>query len=150
MKHSVGAATCPLAFLLLLGACGSDSEPTGPSWVDGGIHMAEFHDVEIPDTIQASDTLVVRLSASLNQPTGRPELSQLETSWTAASGLELTVWASVDLWVGSGPMPPTDLEVLRNHELRVPPPFPADRFTVRIYQPSGVVETDTVVVDDSM
>lgn len=131
---------------LLLAACG-EGDTTGPSWRDGGLHVAHVEAVAVPQTIGISDTLSVQLWASLSEPTGRPTFSHFEVV-RAAHGLDLTVWARVDLWIGSGPMPPTSLMVLDGYSYREPPPFSVGDFEVVIWQPDGSTLVDTVLVAD--
>ena len=145
MKTLISSTALSTAVLLCDGACNSDPDPLGPAWVDGGTHVAEVFDVVLPDTIRASDTLVIQLSAALNRPTGQPEFSRIETHWIE-NALQMTVWGDVDLWAGAGLMPPTSLVVLWEHTHREPPPFPVGQFEVLISQPDGAPHTDTVYV----
>ena len=131
---------------LLLAACG-EGDTTGPSWRDGGLHVAEIDSVAVPQTIGISDTLSVQLWASLSEPTGRPAFSHFEVV-RADHRLDLTVWARVDLWIGSGAMPPTDLTVLWGDFYHEPPPFSVGDFEVVIWRPDGSTTVDTVLVTD--
>ena len=135
---------------LLAAACG-EGDATGPSWRDGGLHVAEIDSevdsVAIPQTIGISDTLSVQLWASLREPTGRPAFSHFEVV-RADHRLDLTVWARVDLWMGSGPMPPTDFTVLDGDFYYEPPPFSVGDFEVVVWRPDGSTTIDTVLVTD--
>jgi len=141
MENFIRTAALMLALAVAVGACGSD--PDGPAWIDGGTHVARVYDIVVPDSISHSDTLRVRLSATLNQPIGQPEFSHIETVWTA-NVFRLTVWANVDLWAGGGVMPPTSLTVLHDYEHEVLPPFPPGQFEVLITQLGGAASSDTV------
>ena len=131
---------------LLLAACG-EGDATGPSWRDGGLHLAEIDSVAAPQTIGISDTLSVRLWASLSEPTGRPTFSHFEVV-RFGHRLDLTVWVRVDLWIGSGPMPPTSFTVLHGDSYHEPPPFSVGDFEVVIWLPDGSTTVDTVLVTD--
>ena len=142
MKTSTALAVLLLSLVVLLGGCADDSSPR---WIDGGTHIARVTEYSLPDTIMPSDTLRITLSATLFQPVGRPEFAHLETHRTAHI-LEVTVWANVDLWSGSGPMPPTDLTVLERHQHVELPPFPPGPFALVLTQPEGAAIADTVFV----
>ena len=135
---------------LLLAVCG-EGDTTGPSWRDGGLHVAEVDSdvdsVSVPQTIGILDTLALQLWASLYEPTGRPTFSHFEVV-RSDHRLDLTVWARVDLWIGSGPMPPTSFTVLDGDFYREPPPFSVGDFEVVIRQPDGSTTVDTVLVAD--
>ena len=131
---------------LLLAACG-EGDATGPSWRDGGLHVAEVDSVAVPQTIGISDTLSVQLWASLYEPIGNPAFSHFEVV-RADHRLDLTVWAQVEVWIGSGPMPPTGFTVLDGDFYHEPPPFSVGDFEVVIWQPDGSTTVDTVLVTD--
>lgn len=131
---------------LLLVACG-EGDTTGPSWRDGGLHVAEIDSVSVPGTIGISDTLSVQLWASLAEPTGRPAFSHFAVVRDDHQ-LDLTVWARVDLWIGSGPMPPTGFTVLHGGSYHEPPPFSVGDFEVVLWLPDGSTTVDTVLVTD--
>ena len=105
-------------------------------WKDGGTHVATVRDVSVPAQVQPTESLTITFSADLTQPTGRPRFSHLETTRTEHS-LLITVWADVDLWRGSGPMPPTDLTVLENYRYVEAAPFSDGPFEVEFSQPFG-------------
>ena len=142
MKMPATLLVLTASALPALGGCSDDS---GPLWTDGGTHIAQVTELSLPDTIMTSDTLEVTLSAALSHPTGRPEFAILETQ-RSTHRLEGTVWADVDLWTGSGAMPPTDLTVLRGYVHLELPPFEPGPFAVVLIQPEGDVLADTVHV----
>ena len=129
---------------LLFAACG-EGDATGPNWRDGGLYVAEVDSVAVPQTIGISDTLSVQLWASLSMD--RQAFSHFEVV-RADHRLDLTVWAQVDVWIGSGLMPPTDFTVLHGDFYREPPPFSVGDFEVVIWQPDGSTTVDTVLVTD--
>mgnify|MGYP001824389071 FL=1 len=142
MNKAAAFLTLSISPLLVLGGCGDDSSPR---WIDGGTHVALVSELSLPDTIMASDSLRITLSATLLQPTGRPTFAVLETQ-RSTHRLEATVWADVDLWAGAGPMPPTDLTVLEGYTHVEPPPFALGPFEVVLTQPDGTARADTVHV----
>lgn len=142
MKIPAIVVTLTVSALPVFGGCSDDSSPL---WTDGGTHIARVTELSLPDTILASDTLRITLSATLFQPAGRPEFNILETQRSAHS-LEGTVWADVDLWTGAGAMPPTDLTVLEEYTHLELPPFTPGPFAVVLTQPEGAALADTVHV----
>ena len=101
----------------------------------------------VPQTIGISDTLAVQLWASLREPRSRPAFSHFEVVRDDHQ-LDLTVRARVDLWIGSGPMPPTSFSVLNGDFYHEPPPFSVGPFEVVIWLPDGSTTVDTVLVTD--
>lgn len=142
MKQSRVVPVLLAGLVVTLGACGEDS---GPNWIDGGLHAAQITELSIPDTIRASDTLRITLSAELAQPVGRPEFASLDAQRSEHS-VEITVWASVDLWAGSGPIPPTSFTVLHEYQHSEPPPFAEGPFAVVLSEPEGPAVADTVYI----
>ncbi len=129
---------------LLLAACG-EGDATGPNWRDGGLHVAYVDSVAVPQTIGISDTISVQLWASLAM--GRQAFSHFEVV-RADHRLDLTVWARVDLWIGSGLGPPNSHTVLDGDFYHEPPPFSVGDFEVVIWQHDGSTTVDTVLVTD--
>ena len=140
MRKTTAFFALAVSPLLVLGGCREDS---GPDWIAGGTHIARVTELSLPDTIKMSDTLRIMLSATLFQPAGRPEFAVLETQ-RSAHRLVATVWADVDIWAGTGAMPPTDLTVLRGYTHLETPPFALGAFEVVLTQPEGAALADTV------
>ena len=125
--------------------CASATGCSDSDWVEGGAHIATVRDITLPDTIRSSDPLTILLSADLTQPTGLPTFSHIETT-RSEHNLRITVWADVELWRGSGPMPPTDLTVLEDYQHVESPPFPEGSFDVEFTQPFGDPLVMTVTI----
>ncbi len=124
--------------LITLGACSTSTEPL---YEDLGVHQVRVIEVSLPDSIPAADTLVAILI-------GRPDLgdcltlSQVDVERDSTQ-VEITMWAEVRRWLGSGPPPPCGLVDYRYEGM---PPFVPGWFLVVANQPDRSVRVDSVRV----
>jgi len=121
----------------------SCSEPTGPAWEYAGVHQVRVDYLQMPASIAPADTLLVRLWGDTS-PYGRLSLTEIEAV-REPTRLDLTIWAGVEVWAGSGTMPPFDGSLQCDY--KAPPPFEAGQFRVVIHQPDGSQWVDTLLVE---
>lgn len=138
-KSALRVPVMMIAISMLVSCSGS----TGPQWEDAGIHQVRVFRLDVEETIASDDTLSILLWGD-TQPSGRLSLSEIEAV-RESSGLELTVWAEVERWVGSGTVPPYDNTIRCNYQAS--PPFNAGNFRLVIHQPDGSQLVDSVLVE---
>ena len=125
-----------LVFLILVFAfisCSDDEDGVHEQWTYIGLRHVNVDSVEVPHTLQFTDTLEIYMSGYV-MDADRPLFSHVEEV-RDLSQVDLILWAEAYAWSGSGPMPPTSLTVNCTHKLI--PPFYPDTFTVHVLNPDN-------------
>lgn len=134
-------AACAIPAIVLAAVLGSCSDSTNPDTKYLGEYHVQAHLIDMADTISSDDTLTVYIDGSTD-----PSGSLYDVRFDAvreSHGLELTVWADVYEWIGSGPPPPCGVAW---GEYKAAPPFPAGIFRVIVDQPDSSIMADSVYV----
>lgn len=103
-------------------------------------------DIVYTDTVRSVDTLSLRINShSINGDKFENDTLIVVRN---LNGIDLTLYADIYKWIGSGVMPPTNLwpTGLSGNRLCLPPPFPLGNFISTLHQPDGNVKLDTIVV----
>lgn len=132
---------CMILILGLAASCSDSSKPADRDWVSLGIHQVDILQYEIPDTLGSGDTLSVIIVGTTQE---RPEFSHFDAVRDSFR-IEITAWAEVWKWVGSGVVPPYDPTVTCEF-LAEPPHYPGC-LAVVLNQPEGSALTDSVLVE---
>jgi hypothetical protein len=125
--------------IVLLASC---SDSTGPQWEYAGIHHVRVLQLNVAETIASDDTLSILLIGD-TLPMGRLSLDRIDVV-RDTMGIELTVWAKVEKWVGSGIVPPYDHMI--HCDYNALPPFNKGQFRVVVHQPDGSQLVASVLV----
>ncbi len=136
-----GQAVYAIFVLWLAAALGSCSDSTKPDTEYMGEYQVHVDFLEMPDTISIGDTLSLHIGGTTN-PSGCLSVVHFDAARESHS-LELTVWADVYKWVGSGPPLPCGA-TWGEHD--APPPFSEGAFQVIINQPDSTIMVDSVYV----
>jgi hypothetical protein len=143
-RFTTRARTCNalllLAFAVISASC---SDSTGPDYEYLGVHQVSVAQVQMPSLAVTGDTLSVLMLGGTTTPSGCLSLSRVDAT-RDSSCVELTVWAEVRRWIGSGPPPPCGTVDAQYDAL---PPFSPGYFRVVISQPDGSVLADSVLVE---
>jgi hypothetical protein len=130
-----------LVFILLFCSCTESSSP-GPDWENIGVRQVIVDRIEVAETLAPQDTLIVNLEGSTN-PNGRLTLDTIDADRTQ-TGISLTIWAEVEIWIGTGIMPPFDNTIRCTY--KAIPPFDEGMFYIVIEQPDASQLEDSVLI----
>ena len=136
MKSAV-AALAVVMTITALTSCGE-----APGWRKAGVHQVRVVELTVPETIASDEVLPIQLFGH-TQPEGVLTLSNIDAVRKSAE-IELTVWAEVEVWIGSAP-PPCYCGIQVDYQAQ--PPFDAGEFRVVIHQPDGSQLVETVLVE---
>lgn len=132
---------CALLVICVAVVSASCSDSTKPDTEYLGEYQVNVDYLEMPDTISTGDTLTLYIAGTTN-PSGC--ISSMHCNAVRESHyLELTVWADVYRWIGSGP--PLPCGVVWG-DYGASPPFFEGYFRVIINQPDDSVTVDSVFV----
>ena len=138
IREGVAYTLLVLWLAVVLASC-SDSTKSDTEYL--GEYQVKVDYLAMPDTISTGETLLLEIGGITN-PSGC--LSDMHCDATRESHrLELTVWADVYTWIGSGPVLPCGVVW---GEYEAPPPFSQGYFRVIINQPDGSAIVDSVYV----
>ncbi len=148
MKGStiVSSAILLLLVAALIQACLFDDSPRDCRR-DIGLQIANLMDDEVvvPDTIGSQDSLIILLSA-YTRSGYKGEFSHIDVE-RSDHRIDITVWSHDYVWQCEFPqVPPTDLTVLWEHPVAIPPPFEPGQLIVAIVDPPGDDWLDTLLV----
>jgi hypothetical protein len=130
-----------LVLLFLSMSC----RPTGPKtgFQDLGLQIIPIDRISFPDTINTSDTLIIRFwSGEVWDASAFSRFDVVKDSFE----IGVTAWADVRKWIGTDPMPPTDLWPLDSTACTIPPSFISGSLRIIIHQPGGAILVDTIHV----
>ena len=136
MKSAV-AALAVVMTMTALTSCGET-----PGWRDAGVHQVRVVELTVPETIASDEVLLIQLFGD-TQPEGVLTLSNIDAVRKSAE-IELTVWAEVEVWIGSA-APPCYCGIQVDYQSQ--PPFDAGEFRVVIHQPDGSQLVESVLVE---
>lgn len=137
------SALAVIVVVLTIAALTSCSESTKPQWEYAGVEQVRVLQRSIPESIAADDTLSILLWGDTHTE-GRLSLSKINAV-RESTMVGLTVWASIERWIGSGTTPPYDVTI--HCEYRALPPFDVGQFHVVIHQPDGSQMVDSLLVE---
>jgi len=141
MKSTLDA----LAVVLTIAALASCAESPRWGFRNAGVHQVRVDELIVPDTIVSNEVLPIQLFGS-TEVDGQHSLSRIDAVRTSTQ-IELTVWAEVEVWIGSGTPPPYATGVYLEYEAQ--PPFDPGEFGVVIHQPDGSQLVESVLVGAS-
>ena len=133
---------CSVVAITTLVGLVSCSSVLGPNWDDIGIQQVNVLWLELDDVASANDTLTL-IIVGAPRTGGNPTLDRIDAV-PDSSRVELTIWARVKKWVGSGTMPPYDTTVRCVYS--IPPPLETGYYYVIIHQSDGSTFVDSVLV----
>jgi hypothetical protein len=136
MKSAV-AALAVVMTITALTSCGE-----APGWRKAGVHQVRVVELTVPETIASDEVLPIQLFGH-TQPEGVLTLSNIDAVRKSAE-IELTVWAEVEVWIGSA-APPCYCGIQVDYQAQ--PPFDAGEFRVVIHQPDGSQLVESVLVE---
>jgi len=139
MKPAVDA----IAVVMTISALASCSESPRWEFTNVGVHQVRVDELFMPDTIASDEVLTIQLSGS-SQFYGQESLSRIDAV-RESTEIELTVWAEVEVWTGSGPAPPFAIGIW--HTYQAQPPFDPGDFRVVINQPDGSQLVESVLIE---
>jgi hypothetical protein len=126
--------------LCVLSVCINSNAPkTG--WQDLGLQIVPINRFTCPDSINTTDTLVMRFWS--REVYDAATLSRFDLM-KDSNKIEITAWADVKKWIGAMAPPPTDLWPLDSTACVIPPPFQSGALRIVVHQPDGTVLTDTI------
>ncbi len=98
------------------------------------------------DTVRSIDTLSLRIYS--HEINGDKFDNDTLIVIMNLSGVDLTLYADIYDWGGSGTMPPTNLwpTGLSGNTLDLPPPISTGNFISTLHQPDGSIKLDTIIV----
>jgi len=129
-----------LAVVMTVAASASCGET--PGWRYAGVHQVRVEEVSVPETIASDEVLPIQLFGR-TEPWGVLTLSRIDAVQKSRE-IELTVWAEVEVWVGSA-APPCDCGIEVDYQAQ--PPFDPGEFRVVIHQPDGSQLVEHVLVE---
>ncbi len=135
MKSAVDALVAGLTGAALT-SCGET-----PGWRYAGVRQVSVEELTVPDTGASDEALPIQMFGR-TQPWGVLTLSRIDAV-RESTEIELTVWAEVEVWVGSDP-PPCDCGI--EVEYVAQPPFDPGEFRVVINQPDGSQLVESVLI----
>ena len=115
MKSTLDA----LAVVLTIAALASCAESPRWGFRNAGVHQVRVYELTVPDTIASDEVLSIQFFGD-TWINGQPTLSRIDAVRQSAE-IELTVWAEVEVWIGSGPAPPYPVSI--SAEYQAQPPF---------------------------
>lgn len=136
IRSAVGALAVVMTTTALT-SCGET-----PGWRYAGVRQVRVEEQTVPDTVASDEVLPIQLFGR-TQPWGVLTLSRIDAV-RESTEIELTVWAEVQVWVGSD-APPCDCGI--EVEYLAQPPFEAGEFRVVINQPDGSQLVESVLVE---
>jgi len=141
-RKNMPSTIAALAVVATITALTSCSESPTWGWSDAGVHQVRVHELTLPDTIASDEVLSIQFFGD-TRINGQPTLSRIDAVRESAE-IELTVWAEVEVWIGSGPAPPYPVSI--SAEYQAQPPFDPGEFRVVIHQPDGSQLVESVLV----
>jgi len=129
-----------LALVLTITALTSCGET--PGWRNAGVHQVRVVELAVPDTVASDEVLPIHMFGR-TEPWGVLTLSRIDAVRKSAE-IELTVWAEVEVWIGSDP-PPCDCGIEVDYLAQ--PPFDPGEFRVVINQPDGSQLVESVLIE---
>ena len=129
-----------LALVLTITALTSCGET--PGWRNAGVHQVRVVELAVPDTVASDEVLPIHMFGR-TEPWGVLTLSRIDAVLKSAE-IELTVWAEVEVWIGSDP-PPCDCGIEVDYLAQ--PPFDPGEFRVVINQPDGSQLVESVLIE---
>ena len=129
-----------LALVLTITALTSCGET--PGWRNAGVHQVRGVELAVPDTVASDEVLPIHMFGR-TEPWGVLTLSRIDAVRKSAE-IELTVWAEVEVWIGSDP-PPCDCGIEVDYLTQ--PPFDPGEFRVVINQPDGSQLVESVLIE---
>jgi len=129
-----------LALVLTITALTSCGET--PGWRNAGVHQVRVVELAVPDTVASDEVLPIHMFGR-TEPWGVLTLSRIDAVRKSAE-IELTVWAEVEVWIGSD-APPCDCGIEVDYLAQ--PPFDPGEFRVVINQPDGSQLVESVLIE---
>ena len=139
-RKNMSSTIAALAVVLTIATLTSCGESRG--FENVGVHQVRVYELLMPDTIASDEVLPIQLFGS-SQFYGQESLSRIDAA-RKSTEIELTLWAEVQVWVGSDP-PPFAIGVTVDYQAQ--PPFDPGEFRVVINQPDGSQLVESVLIE---